>query len=100
MKIHQYAVKFCVDLVRHECQVYANTQLISPIATLIASEPSATTTQRQPSRLSSVSMIFAVMGLSSASKHVTARSLRSGPLLISMEVTEDGGVLTSIWLVA
>ena len=45
-------------------------------------------------------MIFAVMGLSSASKQVTARSLGSGPLLRSMEATEDGGVVTSKWLVA
>src|SRR5712672_331923 len=67
------------------------------MATLMASEPSATTTHRQPSRLSNVSIILAVMGLSSASRHVTARSLGSGPLLRSMEATEDGGVLTSIW---
>src|SRR5579863_3735206 len=70
---------------------------MSPIATLMASEPSATTTHRQPSRLSSVSMIFAVMGLSSASKQVTARSLGSGPLLRSMEATENG-VVASKWL--
>lgn len=76
---------------------HSNTQLISPMATLIASEPSATTTHRQPSRLSSVSMIFAVMGLSSASRHVTARSLGSGPLFRSIETTEDGGVVTSKW---
>src|SRR6266403_5489187 len=78
-------------------KAYSNTQLISPIATLMASEPSATTTHRQPRRLRSVSIIFAVMGLSSASRHVTARSLGSGPLLRSMEATEDGGVVTSKW---
>ncbi len=66
---------------------------MSPIATLIASDPSATTTHRQPSRLSSVSMILAVIGLSSASRHVTARSLGSGPFRRSIECTDDGGVL-------
>lgn len=66
--------------------------LISPIATLIASDPSPTTTQRQPSRINNVSIILAVIGLSSANRHVNARSAGSGPLLRSTECTDEGGV--------
>lgn len=40
-------------------------------------------------------MILAVIGLSSASKHVTARSCGSGALLRSMDATDDGGVWIS-----
>lgn len=42
-------------------------------------------------------MIFAVMGLSSARRQVTARSLGSGALFRSIEATDDGGVLSSNW---
>ena len=62
----------------------------------MASEPSATTTTRQPNRISSVSMIFAVMGLSSASRHVNARSLGStGRRRSSDPEVDDGGVVSS-----
>ena len=37
-------------------------------------------------------MIFAVIGLSSANRHVTARSLGSGARFRSIDATEDGGV--------
>jgi hypothetical protein len=70
----------------------AGYSLISPIATLIASDPSVTTTHRHPSRMSKVSMILAVIGLSSANKHVTALSEGSGPFLKSMENMDDDGV--------
>lgn len=42
-------------------------------------------------------MIFAVIGLSSASRHVTARSFGSGALFRSIEATDDGGVFSSNW---
>ena len=75
----------------------ANPQdlLMSPIATLIASEPSATTTTLHPRRINKVSIILAVIGLSSASKHVTARSLGSGCLLKSTESIDEAGVPVS-----
>lgn len=80
----------------HEAsEVSLSHSLMSPMATLIASDPSATTTQRQPRRMSRVSMIFAVMGLSSANKQVTARSCGSGARFRSIDTTEDGGVCTS-----
>ena len=69
--------------------------LISPMATPTASEPSATTKHLHPSRMSSVSMIFAVIGLSSASRHVTARSFGSGARFRSIDATDDGGVCSS-----
>lgn len=69
--------------------------LISLIATLTASAPSATTTTRQPKRIKSVSMIFAVIGLSSANRQVTARSCGSGAFFRSIDTTDDGGVCTS-----
>ena len=69
--------------------------LISPMATPTASEPSATTKHLHPSRMSSVSMIFAVMGLSSASRQVTTLSFGSGALRKSIECTDDAGVLVS-----
>lgn len=37
-------------------------------------------------------MIFAVIGLSSANRHVTARSLGSGARFKSIDATDDGGV--------
>lgn len=80
---------------RRETVTIAEDVLISPIATLIASEPSATTTHRQPRRMSNVSIILAVIGLSSASKHVTALSCGSGILFRSTDATDDGDVWIS-----
>jgi len=47
---------------------------ISPLATLAASEPSATTIHRHPIRVNRVSKIFADIGLSSAINTFRARS--------------------------
>jgi len=50
------------------------SNLMSPLATPTASEPSETTIHRQPIRVIIVSSILADIGLSSAIKTVTARS--------------------------
>ena len=69
--------------------------LISPWATLIASDPSDTTTTRHPKRISNVSIIFAVIGLSSAKRHVRDLSLVSMFRLKSKDPdVDDGGVVS------
>ena len=100
VQIHEDAVELCSEITGNQPSTLSQNNvakyvLMSPMATLMASEPSATTTHRHPSRMSSVSMILAVMGLSSANKHVTARSFGSGARLRSIETTDDGGVLGS-----
>lgn len=98
MQIHKDAVEFCDKISSRPSTTINNKKhiLISPIATLIASLPSATTTHRHPNLESKVSIIFAVMGLSSANRQVTDRSFGSGHLFKSTLATDDGGVLAPV----
>ena len=81
LQIHKDTVELCEMHVSWRQHDNKSNALISPMATLMASEPSATTTHRQPNRIKRVSMIFDVIGLSSANKQVTTRSAASRPLL-------------------
>jgi hypothetical protein len=72
---------------------------MSPKAMLIASAPSAASTHRHPIRVKSVSNIFWLIGLSSATRHVTARSLAESMGFLSPEPSDDRGIPSSKWLV-
>lgn len=71
--VHQYAVEFCKPR-QPGINTHASNSLMSPSATLIASEPSPTTTQRQPMRVNSVSSTLLEIGLSSAISTTKPRS--------------------------